>query len=160
MEPSPPSPPPVAPAGASRPRPDPEFAADPFPAAAFPPGFDPAEHQHLVVNPFLAVVALIAWGWATRRLFATSFPPAALLPTLALAGLPFLVHNHCTDCGVTEPFPRWRRHACARVVLRGRSPSRSRWRLWPTARTQLILWGYILGAVGLLVAVVVLLAGA
>jgi len=152
-----PSPPTLGPH--PRPRPDPEFAADPFPAAAFPPGFDPVEHQRLVVNPFLAVAALIGWAWLTRRLFATSFPPASVLPSLLLLGLPVVIHFHCLDCGQTGTYPRWWRHACPRVVVRAQA-NRRRWFRCPSARTQLVVWGYLLGAVGLLVTVVVLLAGA
>jgi len=135
------------------PRADRDFSADPFPASRFPPDFNPVEHQKLVVNPFLAVAALVAWAWLTRRLFLTTFPPAALLPALILGLLPALIHTHCLDCGSTGIYPRFPQHACLKVILRSRS-NRPRWFPWPTARTQLIVWGYILGAVALLLAVV------
>ena len=151
MEPSPTAEPAGMPAPVPRPptRPDLDFIPDPFPARALPAGFDPADHQRLVVNPFLAVVGLIGWAWLTRRLFQTSFPPLALLPTLFLVWLPFLIHYHCLDCGVTGLFPRWRRHACPRMILRSQRTRRG-WFTWPRARTQLIVWLYLLGAGGLL----------
>ena len=144
---------PPPPAGRAGPRPDPEFLADPFPVARLPSDFPLDDHQRLVVNPFLAVVALIAWAWITRQLFRSSFPPLALIPTLFLIELPFAVHVHCFDCGQTERFARWRRHACPKAVLRARL-DRPRWFRWPTARTQLVVWCYVLGAVALLLAVV------
>lgn len=144
MEPSPP---------VTRPRPDLDFAPNPYPASPLPADFTPPDHQRLIVNPFLAVVALIAWAWLTRRLFLTKFPPLALLPSLILGLLPILIHTHCLDCGETGIYPRWRRHACPKVILRSRT-HRPRWFAWPTARTQLILWGYVLGSVALLLAVV------
>ena len=134
-------------------RPDPEFLADPFPVARLPHDFPLAEHQRLVVNPFLAVVALIAWAWATLRLFRSSFPPLSLVPAVFLFWLPFAVQFHCLDCGRTGSYPRWWRHACPRAVLRARG-NRTGWLHWPTARTQLVVWGYVLGSVALLLAVV------
>lgn len=159
MEPSPPrpsNPPPVAPL---RPRPDPEFAAEPFPTAPLPPDFPLADHQRLVVNPFLAVAGLVGWAWLTGRLLRGPFPPLGLVPTCLLFCLPFLIHYHCLDCGATGIYPRRARHACAKVVRRGQL-DRPAWFRWPRARTQLILWGYVLGATGLLLAVVVGLGGA
>jgi len=139
------------------PRPDLDFAPDPFPPSPLPTDFAPLEHQRLIVNPFLAVVALIAWAWLTLQLFATSFPPLALLPTLIFGLLPILIHTHCLDCGATGIYPRWWKHACPKVIIRARANRRG-WFPWPSARTQLILWGYILGAFTLLL--VVLGAGA
>lgn len=136
-----------------RPRIDRDFAPDPYPETPLPPDFTPPEHQRLVVNPFLAVVAVVAWAWLTRRLFLTSFPPSALLPALIFGLIPILIHTHCLDCGVTGVYPRWSQHACPKVVLRSRA-NRPRWLPWPTARTQLIVWGYVLGAVALLLAIV------
>ena len=137
----------------ARTRPDPEFAADPFPHAPLSPDLPLAEHQRLVVNPFLAVAGLVGWAWLTRQLWRGSFPPFGLVPTLLLFWLPFLIHFHCLDCGATGLYPRWWRHACPKAVLRSRL-DRSRWLPWPRARTQVIAWGYILGAVGLLILVV------
>ena len=147
MEPTP------APNPQPRPRPDIDFAPDPYPVPSVSVEFPPIEHQKLVVNPFLAVVALIVWAWLTRRLFFTAFPPSALLPCLIFGLVPILIHTHCLDCGATEIYPRWRQHACPKVLLRSRS-NRPSWFTWPTARTQLIIWGYILGSVTLLLAVV------
>ena len=158
-EPSPISPPSTDPP--ARPRPDPEFAADPFPVAALPADFAPADHQRLVVNPFLAVAGLVGWAWATRQLFRSALPPLALVPSLPLPWLPFLVHFHCLDCGATGPFPRWRRHACPPVVARSRRDRRGWFGLrWPRARTQLVAWCYALGLAALLLAVVVGLGAA
>ena len=146
MESSPSEPPP-----STRPRPDLDFVPDPFPAAAFPPGLDPADGQHLVVNPFLAVAALAGWAWMTLRLFRGAFPPLALIPTLLLGWLPFLVHYHCLDCGATGPYPRWRRHACPAVVRRAQR-AQVGWLAWPRAWSQLVVWLYVLGAAGFLLA--------
>ena len=148
-----PSPSPVsAPPDSSRvrPHPEPDFALDPFPAAPLPPGVSSAEHQRLVVNPFLAVAGLIGWAGLTVRLLTSNFPPLALPFAAALGGLPFLMHYHCFDCGATGTYPRSGRHACSRVLGRAHR-NRVGWFRWPSARTQLVAWAYVLFAVAVLI---------
>jgi len=132
-------------------RPDPDF--DPESAR---PGrladHDPAEHQRVLVNPFLATLALIAWWAATLALIRGPFPPSALLPILALAGLPWLIQFHCLDCGRTGAYPTLRRHACPAILARRLEdrPSRA---ILPRPRSQLVVWWYLIGSVTLILAV-------
>ncbi len=47
---------------------------------------------------------------------------------------------HCLDCGATDSYHRWRRHACHRVVERWRTPYSAASRFFPTPGTQLVFW--------------------
>ncbi len=127
--------------------PDLEFEAVPAPIRLRPS--DPTEHQRVVVNPFLAVLAVLAWGELTHRLIDGPFPPLFVLPILGLIFLPLLVQFHCLDCGRTGSYPLRSRHACPGVLARSRLAEAPRSRL-PSARGQLILWAWAIGSVGLL----------
>ncbi len=123
-----------------RPARDPEF--DPAPARR-PVLYDedPRAYQRLVVNPFLAFLALIGWvaltrhGYRERSLMA--FLLAQVFPVLAF----FAVQYHCLDCGATGRLSRWKGHACESVVAR-RLAGRPRRVRGPNPRSQLLIWIY------------------
>jgi len=133
-----------------RPQPaDPDF--DPAPAAPVRlRDFDPLELQRVVVNPFLAAFLLVEWlplaGWLHRG----PFPPLAVLSAGLLGALPWLIQYHCLDCGRTGSYPNRRRHACPGVFVGWNERRRH---LFPSARTQLVIWAYLIGAGLLLLAV-------
>ncbi|WP_435009244.1 hypothetical protein P12x_000495 [Tundrisphaera lichenicola] len=133
-------------------RADPEF--DPIPLAPSRlRDFDPREHQRVVVNPFLATLVLILWWLSARWLLLDGpFPPLAVATVLILVYLPRAVQFHCLDCGRTGSYPFLDRHACSAVVSRWSSRERPRW-MPPSARTQLLIWAYVIGALALLMAV-------
>ncbi len=135
-----------------RPHPaDPEF--DPSPAVQ--PrlrDFDPLEHQRLVVNPFLAVLGLIGLGQATLGLFRSRFSDLAIVTIVLMAVLPYLIQYHCLDCGRTGSYLLNKEHACPGVLARWREGRRSRFP-FPTPWAQLLVWGWVLGAVALLLTV-------
>ena len=147
MEPSP------TPSSVGRPRPDPEFALDPYPAVRLPAGVSPVDHQRLVVNPFLAVAGLLGLVGLALRLGQSRYWLSAPVPIILLGALPFLLQFHCLDCGRTEIYSRWWRHACPKTLSRAHR-NRVGWFRWPRARTQLVIWGYILGSLALLVAII------
>ena len=130
--------------------PDLEFDAPPTPVRLR--DFEPTEHQRVVVNPFLAVLAALAWWRATIRLIDGPFPPLFVLPLIGLAVLPVLIHYHCLDCGHTGAYPYRGRHACPGVLSRARL-ARGQGSILPTARAQLILWGWVIASVALLLAI-------
>ncbi len=135
-----------------RPRPpDLEFEP-PRPAPVRLRGLDPVEHQRLVVNPFLAVLAALGWWRVTVRLIDGPFPPLFVLPIIGLAALPLLIQYHCLDCGRTGSYPRRARHACPGILARSTLAHAPTPRL-PTAHAQLILWGWIIAPVALLLLV-------
>jgi hypothetical protein len=113
---------------------------------------DPAEHQRLVVNPFLAVLGLVGLTWLARALLRSRYPMLAGLLFIPLVLLPHLIQYHCLDCGRTGPYPRHRGHACPGVLARWREGRYSRFP-YPTTLTQVVVWGWLLGAIGLLLAI-------
>jgi hypothetical protein len=130
---------------------DPDF--DPTPVAPTRlRDFDPRDHQRLVINPFLAFLGLLGEGWLARALFLKGYTLASATIAAPFWLLPWLIQYHCLDCGQTGPYPRHRRHACPAVVARWLgSPSR-RWP-FPTPWAQVVVWGWVLGALGVLAAV-------
>ena len=98
---------------------------------------DPRAYQRLVVNPFLAFLALIGWvalmrfGYRERLL--PAFLLAQVLPVLAY----FAVQYHCLDCGATGRLSRWKDHACESVVAR-RLAGRPRRFRGPNPRSQML----------------------
>ena len=125
-----------------RPAHDPEFDREP---ARTPIRYtydgDLRAYQRLVVNPFLALLALVGWvalmrlGYRERIL--SAFLVAQLLPVLAY----YAVQYHCLDCGTTGALSRWKDHACESVVAR-RLAGRPRRFRGPNPRSQLLLWIY------------------
>ena len=98
--------------------------------------FDPLDYQRLVVNPFLAVVALIALGQIV------GWPAVG-----GLVFLPHLVQYHCLDCDQTGRYAHRSGHACPRVLDRWREVRRP-W--FPSSWFQLVVWCWLLGAVAVL----------
>lgn len=125
------------------PPPDPEFDTNRGPTVRLRE-FDPIEHHRIVVNPFLAVAALTAWGWLLARLLDGPYPALGLVALPALVFAPVAVQYHCLDCGRTGSYPLRRSHACPGVTARWREKREDRSWL-PTARMQLIFWVYAVG---------------
>ena len=130
---------------------DPEFDFSPPPRVRLT-GLDRTEYQRLVVNPFLAVLGLLVLGQGTVLLLQSPFQPLAIATIVPIALLPYLIQYHCLDCGRTGPYPRHRGHACPGVLARWRDGRRSRLP-FPTPRFQLVVWGWLLGSVGVLLAI-------
>ena len=130
---------------------DPDF--DPTPMALTRlRDFDPREHQRLVINPFLALLGVLGQAWLIRALFVAghTFWSATIGAPIWL--LPWLIQYHCLDCGHTGPYPRHRRHACPAVVARWQGGLSRRWR-FPSPWAQVVVWGWVLGSLGVLAAV-------
>ena len=131
---------------------DPEF--DPVPVAPIRlREFDPVDHQRLVVNPFLAVFLFMIWWLSTRWLLIRGpFPPLAVAMLILLPCLSHAVQYQCLDCGKTGSYIRRRRHACKAVVMRWNERRRPRFPI-PSARSQLVVWGYLIASATLLLIV-------
>ena len=129
-----------------------DFEFDP-PTIAWPPEDELNGYRKVVVNPFLAVMALVGWHAAMQSSFIREMPLLALLgSTSLLAALPFLVHYHCLDCGRTGILPLCKRHACSGVVARWRRARRPRVG-WPRPGTQMVVWVWLIGSAAVLIAV-------
>ena len=133
-------------------RTDPEFDPPTPGPSRSRDAFDPAEHQRVVVNPFLAVLGLIGLGWLARVLLHSPWPGTAGLLLLSIVLIPRLIQFHCLDCGRTGRYTRRATHACPRVVERWRGGRRAR-APFPSGWAQLVAWGWMLGSVALLLAV-------
>jgi len=131
---------------------DPDFEASPGAPPVRLRDFDPLEYQRLVVNPFLAVFGLVVVVRVGAWLAETRYPALAMLAVVPLAFLPLLIQYHCLDCGQTGSYVHRDRHACPAVGARWNHGSRSRAR-FPSGWAQLVVWGWILGSLGLLLAV-------
>jgi len=127
----------------------PDLEFEPPPSPVRPRSFDPTEHQRLVVNPFLAVLAILGWCKLVVFLIDGPFPPLFVLPLLGVIFLPLTIQYHCLDCGRTGAYPLRSRHACPGVLARSRMAEVPASRL-PTARGQLILWAWAIGSVAML----------
>ncbi len=99
-------------------------------------------HQRLVVNPLVAIlcslagVALIQHALRTRNLFLFCTGVGVLFLSF------LLIQFHCRDCGTTGWYLHAGKHACAAVVARWRQNISARSGL--RARTQLLIWAYIM----------------
>jgi hypothetical protein len=132
---------------------DPEFEPEPGPAARLR-DFDPTEHHRLVINPFLAVLVLVVMAWVGHVLVSSRLRTSAVLLGLVLLTipvglLPYLIQYHCLDCGETGAYPRHRDHACSGVLRRWREKRRRRVP-FPRPWAQVVIWGWLLGAVAVL----------
>jgi hypothetical protein len=107
-----------------------------------------AASQRFIVNPFLAVLGWLAAAGLIR--YSLQSQNLALhLTALLWLFIPFLlIQFHCLDCRTTGWYVRSRRHICPAVFTRwshnGGAASH-----WPRVRTQLVLWLYLLAALGL-----------
>lgn len=128
---------------------DPEF--DPVNRIGPSEGANLGFYQRLVVNPLLAFTLLVPWV----MLFAWSIPHAAQVRywIFAILAIPVLlsrlVQYHCVDCGRTGWYRHRNRHYCRSVAERylGLTPDDSS--RWPTPRSQLLLWIYLIIITGL-----------
>jgi len=132
-----------------RARPDPDFDA-PGPRPGRPVDVEwaagPSAFRRLVVNPFLALLGLVAW-WGLVSSGPFRRAPYLVVPALSLlAGLPPLLQYHCLDCGATGRLLRWRRHACPAVRDREAADRPRRFR-GPSPPLQLIIWAYVVGSI-------------
>jgi hypothetical protein len=114
--------------------PEPSIADDPNqPIEAF---------QRLVANPFLGLLAFLAWLLALHDwvLNARSRLPLPLRLLMLLSGalLPLLFQYHCLDCGRSGSLLHSQRHACAPVLDRRRSGRPVRMRISFTL--QFFVW--------------------
>jgi hypothetical protein len=131
---------------------DPEF--DPVPVAPVRlRDFNPVDYQRLVVNPFLAAFLLMVWWLSTRWLLIRGpFPPLSVAMIILLPFLGHAVQYHCLDCGQTGSYRRRHRHACNAVIMRWNERRRPRFPI-PSARTQLVVWAYLIASATLLLIV-------
>ena len=128
---------------------DPEFEAVRAPALRLR-DFEPRHSQRVIVNPFLAVLDLLVLGamFVGRHwfgIFSVTFGVALIVL------LPHLIQFHCLDCGRTGRYTAHKAHACPVVVKRWNDGLTTR---FPSARAQLIVWGWVLASVGFLLGVV------
>jgi hypothetical protein len=105
-------------------------------------------YQRLVVNPFLAVLALViivAIGpWVEARQSFGSFQAM-----LAVFAVKFLVQYHCRDCGATGFLTGSRKHVCPAVLARWHQYEMPRFR-GPSVNAQYVLWLILLASVFIL----------
>jgi hypothetical protein len=100
-------------------------------------------YQRLVANPFLALLATIAWFFLIVQIVKSKqlvlFWPALVSVVLVV----FLFQFHCLDCGTTGRLTRWRDHACEPVRLRYEAGFSRRVR-FPNPVVQTVFWFYVL----------------
>ena len=106
-------------------------------------------YQRLVANPFLALLATVAWFFVVTEVVKAKrlvlFWP--VLGSLALVA--FLFQFHCLDCGATGHLSRWRHHACGPVRLRYEAGFARRVR-FPTPVVQTVVWVYAVVLIGVI----------
>jgi hypothetical protein len=111
-----------------------------------------APYQRVVVNPFLAVLALIITVAYERWAIAYGFTGFLEVGFALLALDLFLIQYHCRDCGATGWLLRVQKHVCPAVLARWHLGERPRFR-GPGVRAQLVIW-FILLASALILALV------
>lgn len=111
-------------------------------------------YQRLVANPFLGILGVLAWFLATRYVLSHATQVLAIPGLVLLLGslfvLPRLFQYHCRDCGASGPLTRWRDHCCPIVEERWRLNRPRSWR-GPLPFVQVVLWFYVLLALGVVV---------
>ncbi|MCA1684517.1 MAG: hypothetical protein LC745_00730 [Planctomycetia bacterium] len=111
------------------------------------------DDQRLLANPFLAVLGMIAWYEAIRRVVQARRLDLFFPVLASLVMVIYLFQFHCLDCGATDRLSRWRDHACGPVRLRANAGfSRPVHAMTPVSQT--VLWFYVL-AVSTVVAYIV-----
>jgi hypothetical protein len=102
-------------------------------------------YQRLVVNPFLAVLALVmivAIGpWVEAK-----HPFGPFQGLLAALAARFLVQYHCRDCGATGFLTGFRKHLCPAVLARWHQRELAQFR-GPSVGAQYVLWLIVLASV-------------
>ncbi|GAC1448465.1 MAG: hypothetical protein NVSMB9_31660 [Isosphaeraceae bacterium] len=99
-------------------------------------------YQRLIANPFLAMLALIAWYVGCREVLSWHRLDLFLLALSCLFLIPLLLQYHCLDCGATGRLTRWRRHECARVRER-RNAGKPRRFQGPSPVKQSVIWFFL-----------------
>jgi hypothetical protein len=106
-------------------------------------------YRRLVVNPLLALGCFAG----AIHLLRTSLQGRNLTGFLTAIGLLvisfFLTQSHCLDCGATTWLLSSRRHSCEPALARWREGRPGRWP-FPSLRTQVFLWFYVLASAGML----------
>jgi hypothetical protein len=115
----------------------------------------PQEFQRLIANPFLALFWLVLLFTILRQALSVKSLPLVAITILGLVVAGYLLQFHCLDCGATGRLFKWKEHACPSVVARQQAGRVRRFR-GPNPYLQTILWGYLLGALAILVYVVAL----
>jgi len=110
-------------------------------------------YQHLVVNPFLSLAALLLPGSAARWLNQVGIKtPAIWVLVVAAVFAIALIQYHCLDCGATGSYLRWTHHLCFRVRERWSEGTPRRFG-FPSPTRQLCFWIVLCLAVGMLVGI-------
>jgi hypothetical protein len=102
-----------------------------------------APYQRVVVNPFLAVLALVITFAYLRWVIEHGFTGFLELGFALLALDLFLIQYHCRDCGATGWLLRVQKHVCPAVLARWHLGERPRFR-GPGVRAQLVSWFILL----------------
>jgi hypothetical protein len=105
-------------------------------------------YQRLVVNPFLAVLALIVI-FAMGNWLEAQHPFGPLRTLLVIFAAKYLVQYHCRDCGATGFLTGYRNHLCPPVLARWHEHELPRFR-GPGVRAQYVLWLILLASVWVL----------
>jgi hypothetical protein len=118
---------------------DPDFRSE-IPATWTSIDENPELYLRLIINPFLACSAAVAWlaivldavhqGWAGPLT-----PMMLIVLGGALMLLPRLTHMHCLDCGATARYGDWRLHLCPHAASRRIGDRPRSWR-GPRPSTQ------------------------
>jgi len=137
---------------------DPEFQAPAEPRLRLVElDHSPEAYLRLVANPFLGLFGYIAWlsltiglvGAGARSRTAILISPLVVSAMIwLLFRIPRLFQYHCLDCGATGRIAEWRRHICLASSERRRI-GRPRSLRGPTPPNQVILWLWVLLALGL-----------
>lgn len=117
-------------------------------------GDEPEAYLRLVVNPFLALLYLVAWLMALYYSVVSWFAGALTVTFIVtlIFGLwltPYFIHYHCLDCGETGRLLRWKKHVCHRALAR-RESGRRRMLRGPSPPIQVVLWFWFLLALAML----------
>jgi hypothetical protein len=144
--------------GGLTPRRDPEFDSTAVPGILTPLD-SPEYYLRLIANPFLAILAFLAWLGALvwlchldldRELIGPMVPIIAVVFLFGLWKIGSLFQYHCLDCGKTGRMSRWREHVCVPSALRRQAGRVRRFR-GPSLFVQVVLWLWGLLALGLVV---------
>jgi len=85
-----------------------------------PTGAPAREFQRFIVNPLIAIVALVGVWALFRYSLQVRNLPLFLLSLVLVVICPLLIQFHCLDCGRVDFAIRARRHACVHIARRMR----------------------------------------
>ena len=129
---------------------EPDIEFDPVASPGRSDDDDLRPFQRLLLNPLLALSCLMFWLSlmieATRRARSVRLwiIPLLMLPIV----LPWLIHDHCVDCGKTVRHTRRNQHLCTSVADRQRG-LHALPRRWPSVGFQTWVWIYLLIIAGM-----------